>query len=121
MRRQAGLLTNKVQLPAHYRQKYSNVTPRGHYPAAAFTFTTRGTQADSAINECRLMELPVFGVVNTAVHQPSLLYPIPCNDASGASFNLLLGSMQVCAIDYDEAIYTRQPHLRPIVHFSFAP
>jgi hypothetical protein len=60
---QAGLLTNKVQLPAHYRQKYSNVTPRGHYPAAAFTFTTRGAQAASAINECRLMELPVFGVV----------------------------------------------------------
>lgn len=92
--RQAGVLTNKNNLLAGERGKYTNITPRGHFPAAAFVFSTRGTQAEKAINECRLMELPVFGVVNTAVHQPSIMYPIPCNDVAGSSFNLLMGAMQ---------------------------
>jgi ribosomal protein S2 len=40
--------------------------------------------------------------VNTAVHQPTVLYPIPCNDASGASFNLLLGAMQGMMLRVDQ-------------------
>ena len=92
---QAGVLTNKLQLPVLARGKHTNITPRGVFPAAAFIFTTRGTQSANALNELRLMELPVFGVVNTQQHHPSLLYPIPASDASGASFNLLLGAMQV--------------------------
>lgn len=40
--------------------------------------------------------------VNTAVHEPSVMYPIPCNDASGASFNLLLGSLQGMMLRVDQ-------------------
>ncbi len=49
-----------------------------------------GAQADNAINECRLMEIPIFGIVNTAVNNPNVLYPIPCNDASGSSFHMVM-------------------------------
>ena len=60
-----------------------------------------GTQAANAINECRLMEIPVFGIVNTAVNHPHVLYPIPCNDASGASFNMIMGALQGMALRVD--------------------
>ena len=52
----AGLLTNKAQLKAS-RGKYTNITPRGLSPSAAFLFTTRGARRSLAM---RLLLLLFF-------------------------------------------------------------
>ena len=88
----AGTLTNKNAMPE--RTNLTNLYKKSYHPVASFLFSTRGLQANTLINECRLLEIPIFGLVNTAQHQPNVTYPIPYNDVSGSSHSLLLGTLQ---------------------------